>query len=54
MDAIKLKKDLNKLYGEISDANFYDINQIKEAFFRLLGITHNLITELDKLQIPKE
>lgn len=54
MDTKKFKRDLNKIYCDISDANFYDVHQIKEAFFRLLGLTHNLITELDKLQIPKE
>lgn len=48
MDAIKFKKELNKIYGDISDANFYDVYQIKESLYRILGFAHNLITELEK------
>lgn len=49
MDAIKFKKELNKIYCDISDANFYDVHQIKESLYRILGFAHNLISELDKL-----
>lgn len=50
MDAIKFKKELNKIYCDISDANFYDVHQIKEALYRILKFAHNLITELDKMK----
>jgi hypothetical protein len=48
MDTIKLKKELDRIYFDISDANFHDANQIKEALFRTIGFIHNLISELDK------
>lgn len=48
MDALKFKKELNKIYCDISGADFYDVHQIKEALYRILGFAHNLITELDK------
>lgn len=54
INMIKLKKDLNKIYGDISDANFNDTYQIKEALYRILGVTHNLITELEKFLSQKE
>ena len=48
MDTKKFKRDLNKIYCDISDANFYDVHQIKESLYRILGFAHNLITEIEK------
>ena len=48
MDKTKLRKELNSLYSEVSDANFNDKYQIKEAFFKLIRFNENLIAEIDK------
>lgn len=47
MDIVKLRKELNSLYDEVSDANFNDNYQIKEAFFRLIRFNENLIASID-------
>lgn len=47
MDIVKLRKELNSLYDEVSDANFNDEYQIKEAFFRLIRFNENLIANID-------
>ena len=43
----ELRKDLNTLYDEISNAVFTDKYEIKEAFFRLLRFNENLINSID-------
>lgn len=47
MDIVKLRKELNSLYDEVSDANFNDKYQIREAFFRLIRFNENLIANID-------
>ena len=47
MDVEKLRKELNSLYDEVSNANFNDKYQIKEAFFRLIRFNENLIANID-------
>ena len=47
MDIVKLRKELNSLYDEVSNANFNDKYQIKEAFFRLIRFNENLIANID-------
>ena len=47
MNKGELRKELNSIYDEVSDANFNDKYQIKEAFFRLLRFNENLINSID-------
>lgn len=47
MDIVKLRKELSSLYDEVSNANFNDKYQIKEAFFRLIRFNENLIANID-------
>jgi len=47
MDKVELRKELNSLYDEVSDANFNDKYEIKEAFFRLLRFNENLINSIN-------
>ena len=47
MDVEKLRKELNSLYDEVSNADFNDKYQIKEAFFRLIRFNENLIANID-------
>lgn len=54
MDAVELRKELNSIYDEISDANFDDKYQIKEALFRLVRFSENLIAEIEKKQQHKQ
>ena len=50
MDVIKLRKELSSLYDEVSNANFNDKYQIKEAFFRLIRFNENLIANIDNYE----
>ena len=47
MDKVELRKELNSIYDEISNANFNDKYQIREAFFRLIRFNENLINNID-------
>ena len=47
MDVVELKKDLERIYRDISDADFNDKYQVKEIFFRLIRFSKNLIAELE-------
>ena len=48
MDDVELRKELNSIYDEISDANFDDKYQIKEALFKLVRFSEILIAEIEK------
>ena len=48
MNATTLRKELGLLYDEVSNANFNDNYQIKEAFFRLIRFNEELIAEMNK------
>ena len=48
MNLVELRKSLNSIYGEISDANFDDKYQIKEALFRLIRFNEDLMAEIEK------
>ena len=48
MAEAKLRGALTDLYNDILDANFNDIYQIKEAFYRLIKLNEKLIDELYK------
>ena len=47
MDKAELRKELNSIYDEVSDAIFNDKYQIKEVFFRLIRFNENLINNID-------
>ena len=47
MNKVELRKELSSLYDEVSNANFNDKYQIKEAFFRLIRFNENLISNID-------
>lgn len=55
MDVVKLRKELDKLYNDISEANFGRDHITREAMFRLINYNRILLTELvgDKLA-PEE
>lgn len=55
MDVVKLRKELDKLYNDISEANFGRDHITREALFRLINYNRILLTELvgDKLA-PEE
>ena len=55
MDVVKLRKELDKLYVDISAANFGRDHITREAMFRLINYNRILLTELvgDKLA-PEE
>ena len=50
MDKAELRKELNSLYDEVSNANFNDKYQIKEAIFRLIRFNENLIATIDNYE----
>lgn len=51
MDIVKLRKELDYLYSEISKSRFAGNHEVKEALFRLIKFNQLLLTELvtDKL-----
>jgi len=54
MDIVKLRKELSSLYDEVSDANFNDKYQIKEAFFRMIRFNENLIANIDNHELSNK
>ena len=48
MDVVELRKSLNSIYSDISDANFNDKYQIKEVLFRLIRFNEDLVAEIEK------
>lgn len=47
MNKEELRKELSKLYDDISDTVFNDKYEIKEAFFRLIRFNEHLIASVD-------
>ncbi len=56
MDIVKLRKELDNLYRDISGANFGRDHITREAMFRLINYNRILLTELvgDKLASEKQ
>ena len=54
MDIVELRKELNSIYDEVSDANFDNKYQIKEVFFRLIRFNENLIASVDNNELRDE
>ena len=48
MDVAELRKSLNSIYADVSDANFNDKYQIKEVLFRLIRFNEDLVAEIEK------
>lgn len=55
MDIAKLRKELDKIYGEIIDANFSDL-VTRKVIFKLINYNHILLNELigNKLASEKQ
>lgn len=55
MDIAKLRKELDKIYGEIIDANFSDLIT-RKVIFKLINYNHILLNELigNKLASEKQ
>ena len=49
MDVAELRKSLNSIYADVSDANFNDKYQIKEALFRLIRFNEDLVAKIEKV-----
>ena len=48
MDISELRKSLNSIYDDVSDANFNDQYQIKEALFSLIRFNEDLVAKIEK------
>lgn len=49
MDVAELRKSLNSIYDDVSDADFNDKYQIKEALFRLIRFNEDLVAKIEKV-----